>query len=451
MMPRYTGDLVSGNKGKHTYAEVVGSRKAVKTQESGPVVPPVSILDCDSGVVLKAEIPQSIPKILAESKIRQPLRFFPNQNPPSQQKLGKGLSIHISEHGKRRVTWTSQAEHEDETHARVISREKWVPKNQVKQTGPVGNTLLVGSTDRPTFEIGGPSGHREDGSEADPSGPTGLVLNGPMVTNVVVGIDAGPAGPAGPISNNHQAESLLPNQGEPKPEEFNPRRMALTPVANAGQAVTQLEHARNELEAHREWTFQLADGRRLALPDFFPPLWSWRGVAHPRAVPESFEPTPMGVNGFSNGGFMGKTPESAGFQLELTGLEMVEVQMPDPMVIRPISMVCPLLEATSMPEIPEIGFYQNPPSEWVLGQMKSFGESVGASYEGYEEEVISLLQKIELRRPQPRARAPSQHRGSQSSSKGLRELWGLVSSVNYDSKITDSHRNTRERVMMLSL
>jgi hypothetical protein len=47
--PRYTGDLVTGNKGKHTYAEVVGIRKAVKTQDSGPVIPPVSVSDCDLG------------------------------------------------------------------------------------------------------------------------------------------------------------------------------------------------------------------------------------------------------------------------------------------------------------------------------------------------------------------------------------------------------------------
>ena len=63
----------------------------------------------------------------------------------------------------------------------------------------------------------------------------------------------------------------------------------------------------------------------------------------------------------------------------------------------------------------------------------------------------SLLQQIELRRPQSRARAPSQHRGSQSASRGLRELRGLVNSVNYDSKVTDSRRYTRERVMILSL
>jgi hypothetical protein len=82
------------------------------------------------------------------------------------------------------------------------------------------------------------------------------------------------------------------------------------------------------------------------------------------------------------------------------------VQMSNPMLVQPIAMVCHLLEATTA-ELPKIGFYQNPPFDWVVGQMKAFGELVGASYEGYEEEVITLLQKIELRRPQPRARAPS--------------------------------------------
>jgi hypothetical protein len=32
-----------------------------------------------------------------------------------------------------------------------------------------------------------------------------------------------------------------------------------------------------------------------------------------------------------------------------------------------------------------------------MGHMKAFGSLVGASYEGYEDEVIALLQKIESR------------------------------------------------------
>ena len=76
-------------------------------------------------------------------------------------------------------------------------------------------------------------------------------------------------------------------------------------------------------------------------------------------------------------------------------------------------MVCPFLEDSSpySVEIARIGFYQNPPSKWVLGQLKEFGKVVGASYEGYEEEIIAILQKIESRRPQQRVRVPSQNKG----------------------------------------
>ena len=85
--PRYTGDLVSGEKRPYTYASVVGSR-TLKTmgKQSEPelVVPPVSKLVRGVVAILASESNfQTTPKITAESKIRHPLRFSPNQNPPS--------------------------------------------------------------------------------------------------------------------------------------------------------------------------------------------------------------------------------------------------------------------------------------------------------------------------------------------------------------------------------
>ena len=96
----------------------------------------------------------------------------------------------------------------------------------------------------------------------------------------------------------------------------------------------------------------------------------------------------MLVTGLSDDGVAGRTPEPTSSQLDSTGLELVPVQISDPMLVQPIAMVCPLLEATTA-ELRKIGFYQNPSSDWVVGQMKAFGELVGASYEGYEEEVIT--------------------------------------------------------------
>jgi hypothetical protein len=427
--PQINGDLVSGHKGILTYAGAVGARKSVKSLDVGPVVPPISVSERVPGVEVETEPSQSSPEITATVKIRHPLRFFPNQNPPSQlRKLGKGLTIHIYEHEKRRVTWRSKSENDIEKQPRGVSRGKWVPKViPVEQNGPVGDIFLVGSMDRPTFEIGEPSG-------------SGFMEVGPEF---------------GPILSNHQAKTHVPNRVETQPEVLNPGEVgtALTRVGDEGHVVIQpMECARDEIASLRGWLLQLADGRRLEIPDFPPPRWAWGGVASPQDIPDSTDPDPTVVIGFSDGGVAGRTPESTGFQFESTGLEMVAVQILEPMVIQPLSMSCPLLDAPPTTKLPKkIGFYQNPPSEWVMGQMKAFGDLVGASYEGYEEEVISLLQKIELRRSQPSARVPSKQRGGQSASRGLRELRGLVSSVNYDSKVTDSRRNTRERVMMLSL
>ena len=159
-------------------------------------------------------------------------------------------------------------------------------------------------------------------------------------------------------------------------------------------------------------------GRRPLTGDtrFYSTTVSQVGVFPPRVVPNSDEPTSNVVTRLSDDGVAGRKIEPTGSKLVSFGLELVPVQNSEPMVVQPISMVCPLVEdnPSSTVEPAKIGFYQNPPSDWVVGQMKAYGELVGASYEGYEEEVITLLQKIELRRLQPRVRAPSQHRGMNS-------------------------------------
>jgi hypothetical protein len=94
--------------------------------------------------------------------------------------------------------------------------------------------------------------------------------------------------------------------------------------------------------------------------------------------------------------------ETGGADGVCSGTEMVVWLAQDPIVVEPLSMVVPQVEevTTKLRETPREGFYQNPPPEWVLGQLKEFGRCVGASYEGYEDEVIALLQKIEAQQPQ---------------------------------------------------
>jgi hypothetical protein len=164
--PRVNVVLGAGEKGHYTYAGAVG-KVAPKQLEAGTVVTPVSNSNRGSASVPAIE---TIPKIQAQPKIRLPLRFFPNQNPPNQQrKLGKGLSISISDNGKRRVLWSSNLETKAETQSRELSRDKWVPKiNNMDTKGPAVDHLLVGSKDRPTFEIDGHSRSVAIGSAIGP-------------------------------------------------------------------------------------------------------------------------------------------------------------------------------------------------------------------------------------------------------------------------------------------
>jgi hypothetical protein len=138
-----------------------------------------------------------------------------------------------------------------------------------------------------------------------------------------------------------------------------------------------------------------------------------------------------------------------GLSSDSVGLEVVSLPESDTLVVQPLSMLGPLLADTSSVEKPSIEFYQNPPSDWVLDHMKAIGSLVGASYEGYEDEVIALLQKIESGRPQASDRTPKQARGSHSA-RGQRELRGLQSSVNYETH-SASRRTMRDREMILSL
>ena len=89
-------------------------------------------------------------------------------------------------------------------------------------------------------------------------------------------------------------------------------------------------------------------------------------------------------------------------------------------------------------------------SDWVMGHLKKVGKALGASYEGNEESVIGLLQDIEARRIQKGFSESLLKRGRPSAIKGLRELKGLVSTVNYDPRTLESRRTSRERALIVS-
>uniref|UniRef100_A0A2N9I916 Reverse transcriptase domain-containing protein n=1 Tax=Fagus sylvatica TaxID=28930 RepID=A0A2N9I916_FAGSY len=74
------------------------------------------------------------------------------------------------------------------------------------------------------------------------------------------------------------------------------------------------------------------------------------------------------------------------------------------------------------------------PSDWVLRKEKGVGIILGASYEGYEQAVITLLMDIEARHIQRKAVMVETRSHTNSGKKCSRELKGLVNLVNYEAR-----------------
>jgi hypothetical protein len=103
----------------------------------------------------------------------------------------------------------------------------------------------------------------------------------------------------------------------------------------------------------------------------------------------------------------------------------------EPLSISPLAVAPP--QADEVHKIKGHGS-TNGVSQWVDENLKAFGELVGTSFEGYEEEVIALLVSIEARRNQHQPPTCDNRSARKKGTKGSRELKGLISSINYDSR-----------------
>ncbi|GMY18956.1 hypothetical protein FCV25MIE_14239, partial [Fagus crenata] len=178
---RHGRKVVNGKLGQQTYAGVVGRGVAAKSgKEKEQMVtqplPATEIKRCDE---LKKSIPQVPPLLPAKSKIRAPLRFFPNENPISEKRiLGSGLKISVNELGVRRVS--------RDFKVAGMPREKWVPKVSGEKPKDVGQSTkaqvmvdhlmpkVVGSS---TYEVGEASGVSKCGPCEGPEGSIGMGFN----------------------------------------------------------------------------------------------------------------------------------------------------------------------------------------------------------------------------------------------------------------------------------
>ncbi|GMY20188.1 hypothetical protein FCV25MIE_15427 [Fagus crenata] len=236
--PRISVEVAVEAKGKSTYASVIGKGISAKSEH---MVPPPQVPEFDRGSSISKSKSQTIPQNLAQSKARLPLCFFPNQNPPSQnRKFGKGLTITLNENGIRCVSWVSKAE----PPTREVTRDKWVPKVQMVALNGLKESL-VGSKFRPTFEKGETSGS--------------------VLTKDITGL-------TGPEVKLDKPKDITSNSRvDNSPEHDSPKTLALslTSAASGGHVVTEGKAtSHGEVVHHMGWFLQLNDGRRLVIPDF---------------------------------------------------------------------------------------------------------------------------------------------------------------------------------------
>ena len=98
----------------------------------------------------------------------------------------------------------------------------------------------------------------------------------------------------------------------------------------------------------------------------------------------------------------------------------------------------------------QIASERAPPSEWALGELQRFRDVLGASYVGYEMEIMDLLMEIDARRQQVAREEGVKSDPTKFGGKGSWELKNLMSTINYDYGSTKCRNHNRDRVLVLS-
>ena len=417
---RHVEGVVSVKMGQTTYAGVVGKGVAAKNGKEKEQVLAQSLPAKETkrrDDTLKKSFPQLPPPLLAKSKIWVPLRFFPKENPISEKRnFGTGLKISVNEVGVRRV---SRELKEDA----ALPREKRVPKAKSKEMGQTtkAQVLLMPSGLGPsTFEVGEASGSKCGPCEG-PEDSMGLSL------------DLNPEFTVQPDNSNrviYQSDKVRPAQADIS----LPCELTVMP-----QKRLQLDPRYSATMNGMTWVLRVADESQLAIPEYFIPRWPpvsdfYTGfvshIWHLQGFGLGFSQEMVGSRGYES---KAVGVETDGVDNVVSSTELILWMDSDSIGAEPLAMIVPNIEDnnTETRETPRVG------------------RCVGASYKGYEDEIIALLQKIEAQRPSQRQKAPSQKGGTQSANRGQRELRGLQSSVNYDGRRSVGWNN-RERALMLS-
>ena len=238
-------------------------------------------------------------------------------------------------------------------------------------------------------------------------------------------------------------------------------------VPHSGKAVTRTWGSSSD------WVLELRDGRRLSIPVSL--LCHYLG--------EFQELQPAGLSGLGEmvcvGGDPGLSKEFSGDEGDDEGESVMgddsEISTGDgvvtcwereeiPLEVIPLASVVPQegvgvkglsamgeagVDVTGSSELGK-AMSASSPSEWVLGKYHLFGEFVGASYEGCEEEVLALLKSIDSRSINTISGGELSDKSGRSRRKASRELKALVSNINYDAGSSRSKGSNRGRALLLS-
>lgn len=94
--------------------------------------------------------------------------------------------------------------------------------------------------------------------------------------------------------------------------------------------------------------------------------------------------------------------------------------------------------------IPEDGLE---PSKWVRRMIKCFGKYVGFLIASYERQCIVFFQQLKKAWEEEVA-VVNPHQIENSSEKGMRELWNLISNINYDGLFGRTTRGSVKSVVL---
>ena len=403
---------------RKSYVETVGGSEHERTLTAKPVI---RALELRKEIVTENSGP---PKIVAQSKIREPLRFFPNLAPLAENRFVKGgLTINVNDKGQRKVSWTPR-----EDNAKL----KWVPRGPGPGFGndTSTNEAVWNSRAQVTLEVGESSKTIIEEAQVNTTKPT------KMSPERGCQVEANSGDFIDPIVY------IQPDKPEP------------LPIADISQneVLEKPEKVREDvqvvLSTRIDWSLIFKDGRRMVIPDFCASPWDSARVSSNLNSEVLVMPI---AGGLAHGNASEGGRENSLARVPGTIVVFVEDNT-DTLEITHLAIDFSMQEeeAGSRGDMEQVAITQQQLSEWIMGHLKKIGKALGASYEGNEEIVIGLLQTIEACRAQKGHSEVLIKRGRPSATKGQRELKGLVSSVNYEPRTPESRRSFRERALLIT-